>query len=239
VKHSARSPNPYLSVRRKEGRVYSDEIVSQLPNVPDDHPLQEEWRARAASSHRLARYLAGLGRPLRMLDLGCGNGWLASRLAEAADLSVVGLDRNHVELDQARRVFSHRSELSWVGADIFRAPFPAQSFDIILIACAIQYFADIALLIRTLRPLLATRGEIHIVDSPFYLPQQLPAARQRSRSYYTNLGFPEMATHYHHHPSTVLDAYRPVYLYTPDKTSRHAESRPDSPFSWICIRADQ
>ncbi len=37
----------YLRVREKEGRLYSDQIVARLPDIPADHPLVDEWRARA------------------------------------------------------------------------------------------------------------------------------------------------------------------------------------------------
>lgn len=218
----------YLEVRAKEGRLYPDDIVKQLPNVPASHPLAAEWRARDASSRRLAVYLAGLGEGITILELGCGNGWLARRMADGARASVVGLDRDNPELWQARRVFADNPALNWVAADIFSAPFSRGRFDIIVIASAIQYFPDLSELIQALSPLVRPHGEIHILDSRLYSAEELPAARERSRRYYERLGFPEMATHYHHHELEVLEPYHPVWLYRP--------TGQDSPFPWMCLR---
>lgn len=227
----------YLAVRSKEGRMYPDAIVRQLPRVPDDHPLRHEWDIRTRSADRLADSLSRLRPPIRALDLGCGNGWLAHRLSRIPGVSVVGADHNRKELDQARRVFADTTQLSWIEADIFRAPFRDRCFDVVLIASAIQYFPDVPSLIRALCPLLTPDGEIHILDSPLYPPDQLPDARRRSLEYYRDLGFPEMARHYHHHAWTVLDRFQPHWLYRP--RSRNRGEPGNSPFPWIRLRPER
>jgi SAM-dependent methyltransferase len=226
------SSDIYLRVREKEGRLYSDEIVKQLPAISDAHPLSGEWRVRAASSRRLAAYL-GRHKSKVILELGCGNGWLANIMASAAGASVVGFDRANVELCQARRVFAHR-ELSWIAGDIFCGPFAERSFDVVVIASAIQYFSDVPHLIQALVPILRERGEIHILDSPLYAEEHVPAARERSRRYYEQLGFPEMAAHYYHHSPAVFSAYDPSWLYTPH-VDRNKPLQ-DSPFPWVRLR---
>jgi SAM-dependent methyltransferase len=227
----------YLNVRAKEGRLYSDEVVKRLPAVPEDHPLRSEWGARAASSERLVAYLRRSRRPVTILDLGCGNGWLSHRMACSGIASVVGLDRDSPELRQACRVFSSEESLSWISADVFLAPFASSTFDFIVIASAIQYFADLPCLVIALLPLLAAGGEIHILDSPLYSVEEWPAARERSKHYYERLGFPEMASRYHHHISGVLDAYNPTWLYVPQLEDRaRRDQLRDSPFPWICLR---
>ena len=223
-------PDVYLRVRDKEGRLYPDDMVRRLPEVPADHPLRDEWRARARSADRIASWIAGLPKPARVLDLGCGNGWLASTIAAVAGAWVVGVDRNRVELDQARRVFADRGELAWIAGDIFGVSQIGGPFDAVLLASAIQYFPDLPRLIGRLIPMLSAAGEIHVLDSPLYPPGELSAARERSRKYYQDLGFPEMADHYHHHTASVLDAYNAVRLYSPGLRAG------DSPFPWICLR---
>jgi SAM-dependent methyltransferase len=228
----------YLHVREKEGRLYSDEVVRGLPGLPPAHPLRAEWRARAASAARLCAYLAQLARPLTILELGCGNGWLTNRLAQVQDCRAVGVDLNHHELSQAARLFAgHR--LTFLAADIFQAPFGERSFDAIIIASAIQYFPDPSALIRRLMPLLSERGEIHVLDSPLYAPSEIADARARTQAHYAALGFPEMAGHYHHHTLDALAGFHPTLLYDPRSPLARLRRRlrlADSPFPWIRLR---
>ena len=223
------NPELYLCVRRKEGRIYTDDMVARLPEVPPGHPLRAEWQMRAASARRLITYLSGFQKTMTILELGCGNGWLASRMAQVSNTRVVGLERNTLELTQAARVFNGNGCVSWLEADIFRAPFLDRRFNAIVIASAIQYFPDVTGLIRALVRLLAPEGEIHIIDSPLYSAETRNKARERTRTYYENLGFPQMADHYHHHLLSSLDPYHPVTRYVPVAGSG------DSPFPWICL----
>ncbi len=229
--------NLYLQVRAKEGRVHSDELVARLPHVPRTHPLWAEWQARAASAARLIKYLSRLPKPLTILDLGCGNGWLANQMAQVVGCRVLGLDRNQFELAQAARVFTSAPRLEFIDADIFSAPLPEKSINVIIIASAIQYFPDVAALIRRLKLLLKPPGEIHILDSPLYASAEVAAARARTEAYYAALGFPEMAAHYHHHCLDALAEFQPTQLYNPKgwqtQTLRVLGNIPDSPFSWF------
>jgi ubiquinone/menaquinone biosynthesis C-methylase UbiE len=224
----------YFAVREREGRFYSDEVVKRLPDISPDHRTYPEWRARARSSHRLTAYLSRLEKRTTILELGCGNGWLSHGIAKATSAEIVGMDRESPELTQARRVFASQKNLGWVAADICISPFANGAFDVIVIASAIQYFADLARLVQTLIPLLTARGEIHILDSPLYSIEALPAARERSRQYYENLGFPQMAVNYHHHSVEALTAYHPTWLYTPSSPA----PTHDSPFPWVCLRPE-
>jgi len=234
----SRAIDIYLRVREKEGRLYPDDIVERLPSVPPDHPFLAEWQARTASSNRLTDYLAQFRRQISVLELGCGNGWLSNRIAETAHASVVGLDLNATELRQAQRLYAQRPELTWVIADIFRDPFCHPSFDVIVIASAIQYFDDLYRLLQTMIPLLHKDGEIHILDSPLYSDEQLPSAHERSRKYYKDLGIPEMAAHYHHHSVSSLSPLHPDWLYVASTKDR-ANTVKDSPFPWVRLRPER
>ena len=229
----------YLRVREREGRLYSDEVVARLPAVPSAHPLWAEWKTRAASAARLTEYLARLPKPLTILDLGCGNGWLSNQVALVVGCRVTGVDFNHHELSQAARVFPENRRLAFVQADIFQAPFGERRFEVALIASAAQYFSDLPALIRQLFALLVERGEIHLLDSPFYAPAEVANARQRSQTYYTALGLPQMAAHYQHHGWETLSEFKPVMLYDPHSALNLWRRRlrlPVSPFPWIRLR---
>lgn len=229
----------YLRVRKKEGRLYSDDIVIRLPEVPVGHPLRDEWIARAASLRRLAEYVAHLPRPLRILELGCGNGWLSHQLSAIPATQIWGLDLYSSELKQAAHLFTD-ARTAFLAADIFHAPFAPASFDLIIVASAIQYFPDLPGLLRELLKLRSRRGELHILDSPLYNAPDVPAARERTRAYYSALGIPEMAGQYFHHTLGELDEFAPRWLYRPHSaTARIGKllGKGDSPFPWLCIRA--
>lgn len=227
----------YLQVREKEGRLYSDEVVARLPLVSNGHPLANEWRARSASASRLTRYLARQAKQLTILDLGCGNGWLANLLFKAGH-QVVGVDQNLYELKQAARVFSSNPKVTYLDADIFLAPFASETFDVILLASSIQYFPDLPALLNTLFQYLKPQGEIHIIDSPLYTSEEIPSAMQRSGQYYASLGFPEMAEQYFHHCVADLSPFDPQWLYRPGLRSLRQRllRSVDSPFPWLVIR---
>jgi SAM-dependent methyltransferase len=227
----------YIRVRQKEGRLYPDDIVANLPSVPESDPLKKEWQVRAASLQRLTQYLNRLPRPIRILDLGCGNGWFSRHLSALRDVDVWGADRNLVELTQAARLFP-RPNLLFLSGDIFQSPFPAEAFDIILLTSVVQYFPDLGALVGQLRSLLRPQGAVHIIDSPFYEIAELPAAQERTKAYYASLGFPTMADHYFHHSYAELEPFSPTWHYRPD-TVRAQLSKllgiATSPFPWLSI----
>jgi SAM-dependent methyltransferase len=227
----------YLRVREKEGRLYPDDVATRLPDISTDHPLRIEWRARADSLRRLLRYCGRLPQPVSILELGCGNGWLSSRIGSLPGVRVWGLDRTGIELTQATRLFK-ADNIAFLSADIFSSPFLLESFDIIILASVIQYFPDLPALLRSLSSLLTPRGEIHLLDSPLYTEAQIAFARARTHDHYSALGFPEMADHYFHHTVSSLQQFSPHWLYRPHglqaRISRYL-GHVNSPFPWLSI----
>jgi SAM-dependent methyltransferase len=229
----------YLRMREKEGRLYPDDVLMRLPDVDPGHPLAREWRIRKTSMERLMTYLGRRSHATRLLDLGCGSGWMARHLAGLPDCHVFALDLNRPELAQGARVFSDCPRLCFIYGNIFEDIFPAPCFDIIVMAGSIQYFPDAAALINRLSGHLDRGGEIHIVDSPFYSERTAAAARERTKRHYLDLGFPDMAAHYHHHLFSSLAPFGPVLMYNPkapvQRVRRRLLSRGLSPFPWIRI----
>jgi hypothetical protein len=80
-----------------------------------------------------------------------------------------------------------------------------------------------------------------MLDSPLYRVEEIPAARERTRTYYRSIGFPEMADYYFHHPVSALTEFSPRWLYRPQgwqiRLARRF-GRSVSPFPWICIRQE-
>lgn len=195
----------YLSIRKKEGRVLSDAQLQLLPDKSPDPALQQEWKWRKRSFKRLTRRIevlekAGPSRLFSILDLGCGNGWMAAALAAGhPNRSVWAADLNREELEQGSRVF-RGNNLYFVFGDILQQVFPRENFDLVVMGASVQYFPDLKALLTEIGKVLRPGGYLEILDSPFYpTPVAQAAARARSATYFSKLGFPEMARYYHHH----------------------------------------
>ncbi|MEM1322323.1 MAG: class I SAM-dependent methyltransferase [Bacteroidota bacterium] len=227
----------YLQIRHLEGRVYSDDLVHQLPYVPANHPQAKEWGLRHEATEKIIEYIQQK-KATKVLDLGCGNGWFTHRLAEQTEATVLGVDVNKTELEQAARLFT-TERCRFVYGDIFAGDWPETYFDIIILNSCVQYFGNLDRLLRTLLRMIQPSGEIHIIDSPFYAQSELPQAQKRSRQYYLKQGVEGMIDHYHHHSWESLSPYCHRILYHPrlwrNRLRRKLSGRA-SPFPWIAIQ---
>lgn len=225
----------YINLRHKENWLSSDTEVRNLPDVPPLHPHYKEWQMRMQSCKRLIHYLLKKDSP-NILEVGCGNGWLSYQLARIPYSKVTGIDINTTELVQAKRVFMYRSNLSFIWGDIRSGTLKNKRFDIVVLAAAIQYFADLQNTLNyILANLMAPGGEIHLLDSPIYHLRNLSAARSRSIAYYTNMGFPEMINYYYHHSLEDLRPFSYKILYNP-LSLRYRIIKSRNPFYWIRIK---
>ncbi|MEZ5195387.1 MAG: methyltransferase domain-containing protein [Bacteroidales bacterium] len=224
----------YINSRKNEKRLLSDEMVKALPHLKNG-PHQKEWGLRAKSAKRVFDYFSKI-KNANLLDVGCGNGWFTSGIAQNPNIRVIGLDMNAIELQQASRIFQ-KNNLDFVFGDLFSLPFEKDSFQYITLVASIQYFKDLNVLINRLMKLLADKGEIHIVDSPFYTLSAIEAAKERTVNYYRQSGQEEMIGFYHHHSFNELKEWNYEILYSPGKNNfiRKFFQFHDIPFPWIKI----
>ena len=159
----------YLELRLKEKRLYSDEEVKQLPLIRRSHPHFSEWKIRKKSARRLFRYLKKKKRPLKILEIGCGNGWLSAFLAKHPSFEVIGSDINRFEIEQAERVFKSRN-LKFILSQPDNILLN-DKYDIILFAASIQYFSPLKKITELALSALNTGGEIHFIDTHFLSPR--------------------------------------------------------------------
>lgn len=226
----------YIRLRQQEGRLYSDEEVAMLPEVLETNRHKQEWRLRKKSAERLINYLRKKNKPLKILEVGCGNGWLSHQLSKVDNTTVVGLDINFTELQQATRVFEAQPNLSFFYGSLQSPVLHTTQFDIIVFAASLQYFPSLTEIINTALLHLKRDGELHILDTPFYTNDEVSFARQRSQSYFNDIGFPEMIHYYFHHSLKSLKAYHYECLYNPHSiTNKFYKNK--SPFYWIRIKA--
>jgi SAM-dependent methyltransferase len=238
----------YLRVRDREARLLPDESVLMLPRLPSNDPRAREWRGRGDTASRFDRYLRSIREPVSAFDLGCGNGWFTARMAAHAHVTATGYDINDIELDQARRVFAGRPRLEFrLGdlrdgvVDLGRAVL-APSIDrrqIVVLASALQYVADVPGLVSALLDRAQPGMEIHVLDTPIYDTGDVEAARERTRRHYEAVGVPEMVAHYHHHDWRAFDGFRAEVLHDPMSIRHRVEvrvlRRRLAPFPWVRI----
>ena len=232
----------YHQVRTREGRIYSDRELKHLPCIDAAHAYFKEWKMRAESLRKMRNYVMRKRKPLTILDVGCGNGWMANHLACISGCAVLALDVNRAELEQAARVFSTNPHIIFVYGDLFMEILPCQSIEMIILAGSVQYFTNMRALVKRLFDLIHQKGEVHLVDSPLYSAQSIGRAKARTRIYYRELGYPEMAAYYHQHVLSDLETFHWDYLYNPDtvfqRIRRALTQTARSPFPWIKLIKD-
>ena len=165
----------YAAHRQAEGRGYAGDALLALPYVQTG-PLAGQWTVRARSFEtlvsRLIRPMAlAARRPLDVLDLGAGNGWLSYRIAleghratalDIRDDDVDGLGASHAFLARAD------GRMRTVVAGFEDIPTPDASFDIAAFNASLHYAIDLAAVLAEAARVVRPGGRLAILDSPFY-----------------------------------------------------------------------
>ena len=113
-----------------------------------------QWAPRVAD----AAGIAGGGQ--RVLDVACGTGVLAREAAaRVGPGSVVGLDRNPVMLEEARRA---APAIDWQLGRAEEMPFAAGAFDVVVSQFGLMFFDDQAAALREMRRVLRPGGALAV-----------------------------------------------------------------------------
>jgi SAM-dependent methyltransferase len=135
------------------------------------------------------------GHPLRILDLGAGNGWLSYRLALLGHLPVaVDLLTNDQDGLGAAIHFSSRVRPLFprVQAALDRLPFASSTFDLVVFNASFHYSEDyqctFAEALRCTRP----GGTIVIADTPWYAKEESgqEMVQEKHKRFVAAYGFP-------------------------------------------------
>ena len=219
----------YLEVRDIENRIFTDEIVLQLPNLKLPNPYYNEWLLRKETSDRFLNYLNKFN-PKSVLEIGCGNGWFCNQMKKTnSKMKVNGLDINETELIQADRLFP---EVNFYYGETSSLVEKNHKYDLIVFNASIQYFEDLTALFSLVKKMLTENGEIHILDSPFYKENELKNAKKRTQDYYQKMNCAQMTKFYFHLSFSQLGDYK--FLYRPSKLGSYL-GKGKSIFPWIKI----
>lgn len=221
----------YLEIREKEKRILSIEEIRKLPFIASNSADYDLWRTRRNNINRFLKYLEKKNKQLKILDVGCGNGFFANLMQKQGHY-LMGLDVNIVELNQAVEAFG-ASNITWVYADILSDNLPENKFDIITFCGSFQYFENPKKLLSLCKELLHVGGEIHIIDSPFYHETEIEAAKQRSKEYFHTMETDAMNKYFHHNSFNIFEDYHIALKYKPNMFLTKIFK--DSPFPWIMV----
>ncbi len=160
----------YENVRRAEGWGADDAAYYRaLPWTDRSGRRNELWRARARHFRRFVAAIlkpleARQRRPLRVLDLGAGNGWLAYRLAQRGH-EVAAID---LSVDERDGLGAHRhydAAFRPIQADFDALPFEDDQADVAIFNGALHYSPDCA---ATVREALRVADRVIVIDSPCF-----------------------------------------------------------------------
>lgn len=218
--------------------MYPDEIAARLPDIDHRHVLAKEWQIRKKSAQNLKTHLKEK-KCKRILEVGCGNGWLINYLHSHLEADCCGVDVNETELRQAVGLFGRHETLCFLCANIQSQFFEKCSIDVVVLASSVQYFQNLTELIVTLQKTLTEDGEIHILDSPFYTKRSLAVAKKKSEEYFSASNVPEMKDYYFHHQWSDLNRFHFIENYNPSSPWNIITRKlwdVNSPFPWLIVR---
>jgi SAM-dependent methyltransferase len=162
----------YAEHRASEGRAALD--ARALPYVTSG-PLARQWQVRARSWEAFERRVLQPAQrradvraagPLRVLDLGAGNGWLAHRAA-LAGAEALALDVRDDRVD-GLGASPAGSPIERVVASFEAIPLSAGEFDVVVFNAALHYAEDLGAALREARRVARVGARIVVLDSPFY-----------------------------------------------------------------------
>jgi ubiquinone/menaquinone biosynthesis C-methylase UbiE len=133
------------------------------------------------------------GRPLDLLDVGAGCGWLSYRLAlRGHRVAAVDLLMDDREGLGAARHYLTRTRFARFNADFDRLPFAGGRFDAIIFNASLHYSANYFRTLAEAKRCLRRDGRIVILDSPVYQSREHGEMmrRERRREFTAKYGTP-------------------------------------------------
>ncbi len=194
--HYARFIADYEAVRRAEGRgSTSADYYRDLPFRDWSGRRQADWRIRARSFDALTKNVltslqVPLGRALKVIDLGAGNGWLSNRLSAQGD-RVIAVDLLVNDQDGLGAWKFYEHSFTPVQAEFNHLPIIDCFADAVIFNASLHYSEDYAETLKEALRVLAPKGQIVIVDSPVYHHGDSGAqmVREREEQFKAEYGF--------------------------------------------------
>jgi len=190
----------YGVIRRAEGRGSDDPsyfLALPFEDVTGRHSAQWEIRARSYRYFErsiLPEFEQSAQRPLDILDLGAGNGWMSYRLALRGHRPVA-LDIFADSRDGLRAARHFPRAFPLCEAEFDQLPLVPDRFDLAIFNSSFHYSADYHRTLREVRRCLRTTGAVVIMDTPVYALRQdgERMVTERREQFQRQYGFPSDA----------------------------------------------
>lgn len=187
----------YETVRQLEGRgSNSPEYYRSLPYEDHTGRFSDNWRIRARSfDHLVRRVLPGVEtavrRPMRILDLGAGNGWLSNRLAMLGH-QLVAVDLCVNDFDGLGAYIHYPTSFLPVQAEFDALPFDREQFDAAIFNASLHYSTSYEVTLGETLRTLTSAGRVIVLDSPIYRDPSSgrQMVREREQAFQERFGFP-------------------------------------------------
>ncbi|MFY1625620.1 SAM-dependent methyltransferase [Micromonospora sp. WMMD723] len=130
-----------------------------------DEPVTVEAATERLTDEVLRRLVTAPGDAV--LDVGCGIGKPAIRLAATRDLTVTGVSISEEQIDAAQRVstaYGLADRARFVAADAADLPFPAASYDAVFALESLHHMADRGRVLAEIARVLKADGSFVIAD---------------------------------------------------------------------------
>lgn len=180
----------YGEIRAREGRsAATDSYYLALPYEDLTGKNTWQWSIRGKTfryfeKRMLPRLEQRVARPLRILDIGAGNGWLSYRLTERGHecAAVDVVDNEWDGLGATPRYLKNLDRpFEVVQAEMDRLPFSSGQFDVAIFNASFHYSTNyVATICESLR-CLREGGDIIILDTPYYHRDESARAMLRER----------------------------------------------------------
>jgi SAM-dependent methyltransferase len=163
----------YETVRRAEGRGSTDpNYYRSLPYRDLNHNMSADWRIRRASFTTLLKHVVDpweqrSRRPLTILDLGAGNGWLSNQLSQRGH-AVAAVDLMTNDFDSLGCCIYYANLFSPIQAEFDHLPFKNGAADLVIFNASLHYSVDYQLTLGSALRTLAPGARLVVMDSPVY-----------------------------------------------------------------------
>jgi SAM-dependent methyltransferase len=199
--HFSRFIRDYQFIRSAENRGSTDaEYYFNLPYRDLSDSNSQQWVIRAKTFLHIKRnilpsLLPGLKRPLKILDLGAGNGWMSYRLALDGH-SPVAVDLLTNDRDGLGAAAHYRKHLPMLfprfQAELDTLPFTDDEFDLVIYNASFHYSENYEKTVAEALRCTCAGGTVLIADTPWYSNEESgeQMVAERRLAFTERYGFP-------------------------------------------------